>query len=78
MKPGRKRSAWVLYQLKRKGLTGAEIGRRAGVGRAFVSMVISGYKKGLRVKGQKVKAEIAKALNMEVGKIFEEGKENGA
>jgi len=72
MKPGRKRAAWILYQLKRRGLTGAEIGRRAGVTRAHVSMVISGYRKGQRPGSRRVREEVAKALNKSVDKIFEE------
>lgn len=67
MKPGKKRVAWILYQLRKRGLSGAEIARRAGVGRPCVSMVMSGMR-----KGQKVREEIAKALNKEVGKIFKE------
>ena len=74
MKPGRKRAAWILYQLKIKGLTGAEIGRRAGVGRAHVSMVISGYRKGQRPGSRRVREEVAKALNKAVEKIFQEAR----
>jgi transcriptional regulator with XRE-family HTH domain len=74
MKPGRKRAAWILYQLKMRGLTGAEIGRRAGVGKAHVSMVISGYRKGQRPGTKRVREEVAKALNKEVHKIFQEAR----
>jgi hypothetical protein len=35
-------------------------------------MVMVGTRKGLRVKGQQVKEEIAKALNKSVEKIFDE------
>lgn len=69
MKPGRARANWILYQLRRRGLSGAEISRRTGVSRGQVSDVMSG-----RRKGQKVREEIAKALNKEVNKIFKEEK----
>lgn len=68
MKPGRERAAWILYQLRRRGLSGAEISRRAGVSRGQVSDVMSG-----RRKGQKVREEIARALGKKVEKVFKEG-----
>ena len=74
MKPGRKRAAWILYQLKIRGLTGAGIGRRAGVGKAHVSMVISGYRHGQQPGSRRVREEVAKALNKAVEKIFQEAR----
>jgi len=67
MKKSRNRGAWIRYQLRRQGLSGAEISRRAGVSQGYVCDVIAG-----RRKGQKVREEIARVLNKEVNKIFKE------
>jgi len=44
------RAAWIYYQMKRKRLTAAEVARRLKVSRCWVSQVIHGYKKGLKVR----------------------------
>jgi transcriptional regulator with XRE-family HTH domain len=63
------RTHWILYQLRRRGLTGADIARRAGVSRGQVSDVMTG-----RRRSQKVRQLIAEALGKEVEKIFREAR----
>jgi len=71
-KTGRDLSLWLQYKLRKKGLSGAEIARRAGVTRSFVCRVLQG-----KQRGQRVRQIIAEALGMNIQKIWQEDKRHG-
>jgi transcriptional regulator with XRE-family HTH domain len=65
------RAAWIYYQLKRKRLTAAEVARRLKVSRCWVSQVIHGDKKGLRVRRY-----ICRAIGRSYERVWGEKAEN--
>jgi lambda repressor-like predicted transcriptional regulator len=72
MTPEKKRTIWLLYQLRKRGASAAEVARRVGTTRGKVSDVMMG-----RAKGQKVRVEVARILGVPVEKIWKDEVKNG-
>lgn len=72
MRPERKRAIWIVYQLKKRGSSLAEVAKNLGVKGCTVSGVINGHRSSSRVK-----AEVARIIGLPVEKIWKD-KEKGA